>query len=143
MCSMAAFKQHCSFHFWHGKQVVGETDTEGMGQFGKITSIKELPNKKALITYVRKAIALREAGATRERAKPVRKPPLELPADFAALLKKHSAARKHFEAFSPSAQREYIEWIAEAKTEATRQKRIATTLEWLAEDKHRNWKYMT
>lgn len=143
MCSMAAFKQHCSLHFWHGKQVVGETDTEGMGQFGKITSIKELPNKKTLIAYVRKAIALREAGATRERAKPVRKPPLELPADFAALLKKHSAARKHFEAFSPSAQREYIEWIAEAKTEATRQKRIATTLEWLAEDKHRNWKYMT
>lgn len=143
MCSMAAFKQHCSFHFWHGKQVVGETDTEGMGQFGKITSIKELPNKKTLIAYVRKAIALREAGATRERAKPVRKPSLELPADFAALLKKHSAARKHFEAFSPSAQREYIEWIAEAKTEATRQKRIATTLEWLAEGKHRNWKYMT
>jgi uncharacterized protein YdeI (YjbR/CyaY-like superfamily) len=142
MCSMAAFKQHCSFHFWHGKQVVGETETEGMGQFGKITSVKELPNKKTLIAYVRKAIALRETGATQERAKPVRKPPLDVPTDFAVLLKKHAAARKHFEAFSPSAQREYIEWITEAKTDATRQKRIATALEWLAEGKHRNWKYM-
>lgn len=142
MCSMAAFKQHCSFHFWHGKQVVGETQTEGMGQFGKITSVKELPNKKTLVAYVRKAIALREAGTTRERAKSVRKPPLKIPADFAALLKKHAAARKHFEAFSPSAQREYIEWITEAKTDATRQKRITTALEWLAEGKHRNWKYM-
>ncbi len=142
MCSMAAFKQHCSFHFWHGKQVVGETDTEGMGQFGKITSVKELPSKKTLVAYVRKAIALRETGITRERAKPVRKPPLEMPADFTALLKKHAAARKHFEAFSPSAQRDYVEWITEAKTDATRQKRIATALEWLAEGKHRNWKYM-
>jgi uncharacterized protein YdeI (YjbR/CyaY-like superfamily) len=142
MCSMAAFKQHCNFHFWHGKQVVGETDTEGMGQFGKITSVKALPNKKTLVAYVRKAIALREAGATRERAKPVRKPPLEVPADLAALLKKHATARKHFEAFSPSAQRDYVEWITEAKTDATRQKRIATALEWLAEGKHRNWKYM-
>lgn len=142
MCSMAAFKQHCSFHFWHGKEVVGETDTEGMGQFGKITSVKELPSKKALITYVRKAIALREEGVTRKRAKPTPKPPLELPTDFAALLKKHTAARKAFESFSPSAQREYVEWITEAKTDATRQKRIATSLEWLAEGKHRNWKYM-
>lgn len=142
MCSMAAFKQHCSFHFWHGKDVVGETDTDGMGQFGKITSVKELPSKKELIAYVRKAIALREAGATRKRAMPAHKPPLELPTDFSALLKKHTTARKTYEAFSPSAQREYVEWIAEAKTDATRQKRIATSLEWLAEGKHRNWKYM-
>lgn len=141
MCSMAAFKQHCSFHFWHGKDVVGETDTEGMGQFGKITSIKELPNKKELVAYVRKAIALREAGVTRQRAVPTRKPSPALPADFAALLKKHAAARKTYEAFSPSAQREYVEWITEAKTDATRQKRIATALEWLAEGKQRNWKY--
>lgn len=143
LCSMAAFKQHCSFHFWHGKDVVGETDQEGMGQFGKITSVKQLPNKKALTGYVRKAVALREAGATQRRAPAVRKPPLEAPADFAALLKKHVAARKTFAAFSPSAQREYVDWITEAKTDATRQKRIATALEWLAEGKHRNWKYMT
>jgi uncharacterized protein YdeI (YjbR/CyaY-like superfamily) len=142
ICSMAAFKQHCSFHFWHGKDVVGETDKEGMGQFGKITSIKELPGKKELVGYVHKAMELREAGVKRARAAPAHKPPPALPADFAALLKKNAAARKHYEAFSASAQREYVEWITEAKTDATRQKRIATALEWLAEGKHRNWKYM-
>lgn len=142
MCSMAAFKQHCSFHFWHGKDVVGETDKEGMGQFGKITSIKELPGKKELVAYVRKAVALRETGVKSTRAAATPKPPLKLPTDFAALLKKHNAARKHYEDFSPSAQREYVDWINEAKTDATRQKRMTTALEWLAEGKHRNWKYM-
>jgi uncharacterized protein YdeI (YjbR/CyaY-like superfamily) len=142
MCSMAAFKQHCSFHFWHGKEVVGETDKEGMGQFGKITSVKELPSKKELVAYVRKAISLRETGVKKVRPAATKKQPPVLPADFAALLKKHAAARNHYEAFSPSAQREYVDWITEAKTDATRQKRIATALEWLAEGKHRNWKYM-
>jgi uncharacterized protein YdeI (YjbR/CyaY-like superfamily) len=140
-CSMAAFKQHCSFHFWHGKDVVGETDKEGMGQFGKLTSVKALPSKKELVGYVRKAMALREAGVTRQRAAPSAKPPPKLPDDFATQLKQHASARKVYEAFSPSAQREYVDWITEAKTDATRQKRIATALEWLAEGKHRNWKY--
>ncbi|RUL72948.1 YdeI/OmpD-associated family protein [Dyella choica] len=141
LCSIAAFKQHCSFQFWHGKDVVGETDKDGMGQFGKLTSIKELPSKRALVAYVRKAVALREAAATRKRATPAPKPSPRLPADFAALWKKHSAAHKTYEAFSPSAQREYVEWVTQAKTDATRQKRIATTLEWLAQGKQRNWKY--
>jgi len=141
LCSMAAFKQHCSFHFWHGKQVVGGTDKDGMGQFGKLTSVKQLPAKQALVDYVRKAVSLREAGVKRPRAPSAPRPPPELPADFAALLKKHAAARKTYAAFSPSAQREYVEWIADAKTDATRQKRMATALEWLAEGKQRNWKY--
>lgn len=141
LCSMAAFKQHCAFHFWHGADVLGETGKEGMGQFGKLTSIKELPSKQELVAYVRKAMTLRAAGITRQRAAPVRKPPLKVHGDFAAALKKHAAARKTFDAFSPSAQREYVAWVNEAKTDATRHKRIATSLEWLAEGKHRNWKY--
>lgn len=88
VCSMAAFKQHCSFHFWHGKEVVGETDKDGMGQFGKITSVTELPGKKELVAYVRKAVTLRETGAKSSRAAAKPKPPLALPADFATLLKK-------------------------------------------------------
>jgi uncharacterized protein YdeI (YjbR/CyaY-like superfamily) len=142
MCSMAAFKQHCSLHFWRYQEVVGTSAEEGMGQFGKITSVKDLPSKKELTAYLRKAMALNETGSKPPRSKAAPKPPLELPADFGALLKKHASARKHYEAFSPSAQREYVEWVTEAKTDATRQKRMATALEWLAEGKHRNWKYM-
>lgn len=148
MCGMAAFKQHCSLHFWHHKELFGETaadadESEGMGQFGKLVSVRDLPPKKALAAYVKKAMALIESGATRARPKAAPKPPPAVPDDLAALLaqKKHAAARKTFEGFGPGAQREYVAWITEAKTDATRQKRLATTLEWLAEGKSRNWKY--
>jgi uncharacterized protein YdeI (YjbR/CyaY-like superfamily) len=144
MCSMAAFKQHCGFGFWLYEDVVGGEAEEGMGQFGKLTSLKDLPSKKELVAYIHKAMALNEAGVKLARPKATPKPPPILPDDLAALLaqKKHAAARKAYESFSPSAQREYTDWIGEAKTDATRQKRIATTLEWLAEGKPRNWKYL-
>jgi uncharacterized protein YdeI (YjbR/CyaY-like superfamily) len=143
MCSMAAFKHYCSFGFWNHKDVVGKEPKEGAGGFGKITSVKDLPSKKELTGYVRKAMALKDSGVKKERVKTAPKPAPKLPDDLAAELKKNTAARKHYEAFSPSCRREYVDWINEAKTDATRQKRVATTVEWLAEGKHRNWKYMT
>jgi uncharacterized protein YdeI (YjbR/CyaY-like superfamily) len=142
MCAMAAFKQHCSFGFWQYGKVVGGVAEEGMGQFGKIASIKDLPSKKELTGYIRKAMALNDAGIKQQRPPSAPKPPPEIPGDFAARLKKHADARTTFKGFSASAQREYVTWIEEAKTDATREKRIATSLEWLAEGKQRNWKYM-
>jgi uncharacterized protein YdeI (YjbR/CyaY-like superfamily) len=146
ICMMAAFKQHCGFGFWLSRQVVGGTDDsadDGMGQFGKLTSVADLPSKKQLTAFVRKAMALNEAGVKLRRPKAAAKPAPPLPDELAAQfgLKKNAAARTHYDAFSPSMQREYVEWINEAKTDATRKKRIATTLEWLAEGKSRNWKY--
>ncbi|HEY1589502.1 MAG TPA: YdeI/OmpD-associated family protein [Rhodanobacter sp.] len=143
MCMMAAFKQHCGFGFWLYKEVVGGEAEEGMGQFGKLASLKDLPSKKELTAYIRKAMALNKTGVKLARPKAAPKPPPTLPDDLAALLaqKKHAAARRTYASFSPSAQREYVDWIGEAKTDSTRQKRIATTLEWLAEGKPRNWKY--
>ncbi|HEY9131662.1 MAG TPA: YdeI/OmpD-associated family protein [Dyella sp.] len=141
MCSMASFKQHCSFGFWLQAQVVGGEAAEGMGSFGKIASLKDLPNKRELTAYIKKAMALNDAGIKSTRAKAAPKPPPELPADFAVLLKKHRSAKATYDGFSPSMQREYIEWIVEAKTEATRSKRMATAVEWLTEGKQRNWKY--
>ncbi|BDU20693.1 YdeI/OmpD-associated family protein [Dyella sp. GSA-30] len=141
MCSMASFKQHCSFGFWLQAEVVGGEAAEGMGSFGKITSLKDLPSKRELTAYIKKAMALNDAGVKTKRPKAAPKPPPALPDDFAALLKKNKAAHATFQGFSPSAQREYVDWIAEAKTDATRNKRIATSLEWLAEGKQRNWKY--
>jgi uncharacterized protein YdeI (YjbR/CyaY-like superfamily) len=142
MCSMAAFKQYCSFGFWNHKDVVGKEPEEGAGGFGRIASIKDLPSKKELTGYIRKAMVLKDSGVKKVRPKAAPKPAPSLPDDFAAALKKNAAARKHYDALSASAQREYVEWIVEAKTDATRQKRIATAVEWLAEGKHRNWKYM-
>lgn len=143
MCMMAAFKQHCGFGFWLSAAVFAEAIEDGMGQFGKLTSVQELPSKRQLSAYIRKAMALNEAGVKLARPKAAAKPAPAIPNDLAALLaqKKHAAARKTYADFSHAAQREYIDWIAEAKTDATRQKRVATSLEWLAEGKQRNWKY--
>lgn len=143
MCMMAAFKQHCSFGFWLSKEVTGGSDEDGMGQFGKLATLKDLPPDKQLATYLKKAMALNEAGVKKSRPKAAAKPAPALPDELAAALarKQHAAARKTWEDFGPGAQREYVDWITEAKTEATRQKRLATTLEWLAEGKKRNWKY--
>ncbi len=143
LCNMAAFKQHCSFGFWLHQEVTGEARGDGMGQFGKLTTLKDLPPKKSLVALIRKAMALNDAGVKQKRSSTAPRPAPAMPEDLAALLaqRKHAAARKTYEGFPPSAQREYAEWITEAKTDATRQKRLATTLEWLAEGKRRNWKY--
>lgn len=145
MCMMAAFRQHCSFGFWLSREVTGGTDEDGMGQFGKLATLKDLPSDKQLAVYLKKAMALNEAGVKKVRGKADAKPAPALPDDLSALLAKRmrAAARKTWAGFPPGAQREYVDWITEAKTDATRRKRLATTLEWLAEGKKRNWKYET
>lgn len=142
LCMMAAFKQHCGFGFWQPDAKAGEAD--GMGQYGKLTAVGDLPPKRALMAAVKAAMQRIETGAPSARSRAAAKPAPAVPEDLAAALalRKHATAKRHFEAFSPSAQREYTDWITGAKTDATRSKRLATTLEWLAEGKHRNWKYM-
>jgi uncharacterized protein YdeI (YjbR/CyaY-like superfamily) len=143
LCNMAAFKQHCTFGFWKPALVLGDaaSDESAMGQFGRLTSVKDLPSKNVLSGYIRKAAKLNEEGVTVPTKRRVKARVLETPADLAAALKKNGKARATFDGFSPSHRNEYIEWIEEAKTEPTRKKRLATTLEWLAEGKGRNWKY--
>ena len=144
LANMAAFKQHCALGFWNGREALGhDASDQAMGQFGRVTALADLPAKRELVQIVKRAVALIDAGATTTRAapRPPAKAALALPADLAAALTRHAAARKTFEAFSPAKRREYIEWLTEAKREATRAKRLAQTLEWLAEGKSRNWKY--
>jgi uncharacterized protein YdeI (YjbR/CyaY-like superfamily) len=140
---MGSFKAHAAFGFWHGELVTGKAAEEGMGQFGNLTSVKDLPPDKAMLGYVKKAMQLIEQGVTSptrsKDAKP--RPPIKPPAWFLAALKKDKKAAAHFQAFTPGKQREYLEWLTEAKTDATREKRLATALEWMAEGKEYNWKY--
>ncbi len=157
LCGMAAFKAHASFGFWKHALVVGEGgaadggERVGMGSFGKLASVRDLPPKRQLVAYVKKAAALNAPGAkpapargaaTKAAAKAPAKPlPVPTP-EFAQALRRDKAASATFKAFSPSQQREYVEWIAEAKRVETRDRRIAQAIEWLAEGKPRNWKYM-
>jgi uncharacterized protein YdeI (YjbR/CyaY-like superfamily) len=148
LCSMASFKQHCAFGFWKGsillgRQSEGEEGESAMGQFGRLTSLADLPPDGVLTDYVHQAMRLNEEGVTApNRTKREPKPPLETPDYLTSALAANDAARETFERFNPSQRRDYVEWLTEAKTEATRQKRLATTLEWLAEGKPRMWKYM-
>jgi uncharacterized protein YdeI (YjbR/CyaY-like superfamily) len=147
LCGMAAFRAHCTFGFWHQEmaKVLGEDGAgadEAMGSFGRITSLADLPSDAAMRRYIRKAAKLNES-ETPARPRPARKRAAELPvpADLAAALKKNKAAAVTFASFRPSHRKEYIEWITEAKRDETRAKRLATTLEWLAAGKVRNWKF--
>jgi uncharacterized protein YdeI (YjbR/CyaY-like superfamily) len=145
LCMMAAFKQHASFGFWKHAPVMGEgVERDGMGSFGRMATPKDLPPKKELIALIRKAMALNEQGATTPAARKATapKPPPTAPADLSAALKRNKAAAATFKAFPPGQQREYVEWITEAKRDETRRRRLAQAIEWLAEGKPRNWKYM-
>lgn len=143
ICSMAAFTQHCALTFWNGAEVVGEASKDGaMGQFGRIRSRDDLPDDGLVRGYVRKAAALRLEGAPRKRAPRKTRPEPDPPEDLLRELERDPVARRTWEGFSPSHRREYIEWIDEAKREATRERRLAQTMEWLAEGKPRNWKYL-
>lgn len=144
LCGMAAFKAHASFGFWRREVAAGtaEKEHDAMGQFGKLTDVKQLPPKAEFTRMVKAAMALIDSdapatAATRKHPRPT----LDMPDDFLAAMKKNKAALKTFEGFSPSNKRDYIEWVIEAKREETRNKRIAQAVEWLAEGKTRNWKY--
>jgi uncharacterized protein YdeI (YjbR/CyaY-like superfamily) len=139
---MAAFKQHCAFGFWKASLLnVEGKPAEAMGQFGRITSLADLPGDKTLMRLVKEAAALnadRVKAPTRKTAPRAPAPP---PPDLLAALKKNRKALVTFEGFSLSHRREYIEWITEARTDETRQRRLDTAVAWMAEGKGRNWKY--
>jgi uncharacterized protein YdeI (YjbR/CyaY-like superfamily) len=145
LCSMASFKAHCAFGFWKASLVLGENGKSaenGMGHFGRITKLSDLPSKKTLTGYVRAAVKLNDEGVKAPTRQPKPKKALIVPVDLTAALKRNEKARATFEKFPPSQRREYVEWLTEAKTDETRKRRLETAIQWMAEGKPRNWKYM-
>ncbi len=145
LCGMSAFKKHCALVMWKSKHILpgGQKSAGAMGAFGRLTSVKDLPSKKVLIGYFNKARHLNEEGigspiAARSKRE---KKDLVVPPHFLSALQKNKKAKATFEGFSYAKQKDYVEWVTEAKTDETRKKRLATSMEWLAEGKSRNWKY--
>jgi uncharacterized protein YdeI (YjbR/CyaY-like superfamily) len=150
ICMMAAFKQHLGFGFWKAsrlsdpKRLLQGTDEEAAaGSFGRIVTLDDLPPDEALIDFIHQAIKINESGVKEPKKPATPKAELPMPADFDKLLRGNLAAMDNYEKFSPSKKREYLEWFAEAKSEATREKRMEQALEWIAEGKSRNWKYLS
>jgi uncharacterized protein YdeI (YjbR/CyaY-like superfamily) len=148
LCAMAAFQRHCAFGFWKGrllKDASGALDSSGeaMGHLGKITGLDDLPSDAALIKLIRQAARLNEQGVSAARTPRKRSPakPPAVPAALRDALRKKSAAAETFRSLSPSHRKEYVEWITEAKRPETKEKRIATAIQWLSLGKNLNWKY--
>ena len=135
LCLTAAFKQHCGWVFWTGRKPAS-VDAK---QFRKIASVEDLPSPRELAVIVKEAAASANTPKKKTQKRAAR--PVTVPAYFRAALSKNAKARAAFDAFAPSRRREYVDWIDSAKTEETRQRRIATALEWIASGKSRNWKY--
>jgi hypothetical protein len=143
LCGMASFKAHCKFNFWKAAAMFPPTqEGEPTDPLSHLASVKELPSKSVLAGYVKRAMKLNEEGAS-SPARPAPAAPLIVPDYFAAALKAEKAAQEAFDAASPSFRREYVTWLTDAKTEATRLRRMAQAIEWIAVGKARNWKYET
>lgn len=143
LCNMAAFKAHAAFGFWRSSEALGErgADRDSMGQFGRLTSVDQLPPPEELGALIRKAMASIDAGPAPAKPRKPPKPELPAPDDLRAALNASSKAAATFDAFPLSCRREYVEWVTEAKRPETRAKRVAQAVEWMAEGKRRNWKY--
>lgn len=149
LCSMASFKQHCAFGFWKATlmadpyKVLSKVGETAMGHFGQLKELSDLPSDKILRQYIKEAMKLNEKGIkTPVRTKSGEKKELMVPDYFRNALSKNKKALKTFYGFSTTNKREYVEWVTEAKSDDTRDKRLATALEWMAEGKIRHWKYV-
>ncbi len=150
LCQFAAFRQHCSFGFWkhallaEKHEILRNQSMQAMGSFGRICSPADLPSHKIVRMLIRDAMKLNEDGIvlphagrkTRSTKAPIPEPPY-----LTKLLAENPKAQKAWQDFSPSCRREYLEWLTEAKTEVTRQRRLDQAITWISEGKHRNWKH--
>ncbi len=147
LCNMAAFKAHCTFGFWKAALMensgeLAKNQNNAMGHLGRITSLKDLPADKEIIALIKEAVRINDKGLKAvSKEKNTKTVEIATPDYFIKELKKNKKAFNIFEAFAPSHRKEYNSWIMDAKTEITRNKRIAQAIELIENGKGRNWKY--
>jgi hypothetical protein len=138
LAGMAAFKAHAALIVEGAGERLG-MDRGGMGHYGKLHSVADMPTDVELTELLRASAEKIRLGVKQSKPKQSPKPEIPVPEDFITALSEKG--RKAFDAFAPSHRREYLEWIIDAKRPETRAKRIAQAAEWIAEGKKRNWKY--
>ena len=144
LCGMAAFKKHAIFGFWKHSLVVADDSKANMamGSFGKLVTLDQLPKKPEFARLVKKAMKLNVDGVKAVRNKTSKKKPITMHPALKRALAQNPKARAHFEEFAPSKQREYMEWISDAKADETRERRLEDAILWISQGKPPNWKYM-
>jgi hypothetical protein len=141
LANMAAFKAHASFGFWNRREMPTGKEGEAMGQLGRLTDLASMPPDAEIGKMIDEAVAMIDSGVKPKRSERGSKPEAEMPAMLAQALTNDDVAATKWDAFSPSCRREYCEWVADAKRDETRTKRVETTVAQTREGKKLNWKY--
>jgi uncharacterized protein YdeI (YjbR/CyaY-like superfamily) len=147
MCIFAAYKKHCSFTFYKdalmGDARLRANDGVPAAQrfMGKLTDLADLPPDRELKSWIKESMKLNEQGIKLPARETKAPKEAGMPAAFAEKLQASPKIMAIFEGKSASFQKEYKVWIGEAKTDATRDKRIEEAMAWIAEGKGRFWKY--
>lgn len=142
LAGMAAFKAHCTFGLWKDAVLRREGEhATTLERAGCLRSRADLPPKAAFAKALKRAMALNAEGTALPRKKAQKRAPIPMHPELKRALATTTRAKATFDALAPSHQREYLEWITEAKKDDTRARRIEQTVEWLTAGKKRNWKY--
>lgn len=147
LCMIAGFKNHYSFSLYKAEFMKDKEIAESVkagkkfGYMDKLKSVSELPSKEVLVSFLKEAMTINENGIKKE--KPISDKPkvIETPDYLTEALNANKQAKEVWESKSDSYRKDYLVWIIDAKTDATRQKRIEQSLEWIAEGKGRFWQY--
>ena len=128
---ISASRAHVTWSLWKARQLNDPHKLIGHGILlgGRVASLAEMPPEAALTDLIRQAVDLNERGVKVPTPRP------ETPADFAAAMKQSAEATKHYTAFTPARQWQYVNWIAAAKRPETRAKRIQSALQRIGEGK--------
>ena len=129
ICSMAAFSKHCAFSFpkaalMKDKTLIEKAKTEeAMGHFGKVKTLQDLPSDSKIKGYIKESVSL--IGQKSQKKKPA----ITIPKLLKKIFEENKKAADCFLKMSPSHQKEYINYISEAKKEETQKRRVEKVLE--------------
>lgn len=146
MCFIQALKERVTFGFWFGDKIYNSPKLSKEAKaiyetMGNLTDVSQIPSTKLIIEEIHLAMKLIESGNRDVKEKKV-KPQLVIPDYLSLRFKKDKTANSSFSKMSPSHQREYVDWIIDAKTDETRENRISTMMSQVKEGKSKNWKYI-
>lgn len=144
---LAAFKQYTCIWFFHGtflkdegkKLVTPQSTTKAMRQW-RFDSLEAIEKEADLIiSYIEEAIENEKQG---KRLKPQKNTaPIQIPVELQQRLSKNNSLTQHFNKLTPSNQREYCSYIADAKRESTKQNRLEKIIPLILESKGLHDKY--
>ena len=128
VAGIAAFKNHCAIWFFNGALLKENTILLYNAQEGKTKALRQIRFEKGdkiepkiLQKYVLEAIQIQREG---KEIKPVPSKELVVPSELKAAFKEDKDMENSFQQLTKGKQREYADYISQAKRETTKQSRL-------------------